>query len=77
MPFSPIWFFFRLLLKQMHSKKSGQVSANVKMNFVLDNKGDYDSNEYAYTTSPLSRIDAWKLPLTSNGSREEKITNRT
>ena len=30
--------------------------------------GDYDSNEYTYTTSKLSEVDAWKLPLISFGT---------
>ena len=38
--------------------------------------GDYDSNEYAYTTSPLSQVDAWKLPLISNGSKEENMPDQ-
>jgi hypothetical protein len=32
--------------------------------------GDYDSNEYPYTTSKLSEIDAWKLPLISTNKKE-------
>ncbi len=28
--------------------------------------GDYDSNEYAYTTSKLSEVDGWKLPIISS-----------
>jgi glucan 1,4-alpha-glucosidase len=30
--------------------------------------GDYDSNEYLYTTSRLSEVDAWKFPIISNGT---------
>jgi hypothetical protein len=30
--------------------------------------GDYDSNEYKYTTSPLSQVDDWKIPLISFGT---------
>jgi hypothetical protein len=30
--------------------------------------GDYDSNEYKYTTSPLSQVDAWAMPLISFGT---------
>ena len=30
--------------------------------------GDYDSNEYPYTTSKLSEVNAWKLPLISFGT---------
>ncbi len=33
--------------------------------------GDYDSNEYLYTTSKLSEVDAWKLPILSFGSRKD------
>jgi glucan 1,4-alpha-glucosidase len=28
--------------------------------------GDYDSNEYPYTTSKLSEVDGWKLPIISS-----------
>ena len=38
--------------------------------------GDYDSNEYPYTTSKLSEVDAWKLPLISNGSRAENTPDQ-
>ena len=31
--------------------------------------GDYDSNEYPYTTSKLSEVDDWKLPIISNEPR--------
>jgi hypothetical protein len=34
---------------------------------------DYDSNEYSYTTSKLSEVDAWKDPAISFGNKE---TNR-
>ncbi len=30
--------------------------------------GDYDSNEYKYTTSPLSQVDDWNIPLISFGT---------
>ncbi len=33
--------------------------------------GDYDSNEYPYTTSKLSEIDTWKIPLMSVGTNAE------
>ncbi len=33
--------------------------------------GDYDSNEYTYTTSKLSEIDTWRIPLMSTGKNEE------
>ena len=32
--------------------------------------GDYDENEYAYTTSRLSEVDAWKPAILSNNPRE-------
>lgn len=32
--------------------------------------GDYDENEYAYTTSKLSDVDDWKIPLISNNPKE-------
>ena len=32
--------------------------------------GDYDENEYAYTTSKLSQVDGWKLPILSNNPKE-------
>ena len=38
--------------------------------------GDYDSNEYPYTTSALSQVDAWKLPLISNGTKEENMPDQ-
>ena len=31
---------------------------------------DYDSNEYSYTTSKLSEVDAWKDPIISYGDNE-------
>ena len=33
--------------------------------------GDFDENEYVYTTSKLSEVDAWKLPMLSVGERSE------
>lgn len=38
--------------------------------------GDYDSNEYTYTKSPLSEIDAWKLPIVSIGNNREYRPDR-
>ena len=35
--------------------------------------GDYDSNEYPYTTSKISEVDAWKLPILSFGTRADNI----
>jgi glucan 1,4-alpha-glucosidase len=38
--------------------------------------GDYDSNEYLYTTSKLSEVDAWKMPMISVGKRSENIPDQ-
>mgnify|MGYP003575468307 CR=1 FL=1 len=38
--------------------------------------GDYDSNEYPYTFSKLSEVDAWKIPMISYGKREENIPDQ-
>ncbi|WP_158826652.1 glycoside hydrolase family 97 protein [Mucilaginibacter lacusdianchii] len=38
--------------------------------------GDYDSNEYLYTTSKLSEADGWKQPLISNGTNQENRPDR-
>lgn len=38
--------------------------------------GDFDSNEYPYTTSAISEVDAWKLPMLSFGKREDNIPNQ-
>lgn len=38
--------------------------------------GDYDSNEYLYTTSKLSEVDAWKFPMISPGKREDNIPDQ-
>lgn len=38
--------------------------------------GDFDSNEYLYTTSKLSEVDAWKAPIISNGSRTDNIPDQ-
>ena len=35
--------------------------------------GDFDSNEYAYTTSKISEVDAWKMPMLSFGKKENNI----
>ena len=35
--------------------------------------GDYDSNEYPYTTSKISEVDAWKLSILSFGTRANNI----
>jgi hypothetical protein len=32
--------------------------------------GDYDENEYAYTTSKLSEVEDWHIPLLSNNPKE-------
>ena len=46
-----------------------------QFNLTADHKtfwipGDYDENEYAYTTSKLSQVDGWKLPILSNNPKE-------
>ncbi|WP_423146635.1 glycoside hydrolase family 97 protein [Rubrolithibacter danxiaensis] len=38
--------------------------------------GDYDSNEYPYTTSKLSQVDAWKLPPISYGNKIDNIPDQ-
>lgn len=38
--------------------------------------GDFDSNEYTYTTSKLSEVGAWKLPILSFGKRENNIPDQ-
>jgi hypothetical protein len=38
--------------------------------------GDFDSNEYPYTTSAISEVDAWKLPMLSFGKREDNIPDQ-
>ena len=38
--------------------------------------GDFDSNEYTYTTSKLSEVDAWKLPMLSFGDRQHNIPDQ-
>ena len=38
--------------------------------------GDFDSNEYLYTTSQLSEVDAWKVPIISNGTVGDNIPDQ-
>jgi hypothetical protein len=38
--------------------------------------GDYDSNEYLYTTSKLSEVDAWKFPILSFGKKEQNMPDQ-
>ncbi len=38
--------------------------------------GDYDSNEYLYTTSKLSEVDAWKFPALSYGDPNKNIPDQ-
>ena len=38
--------------------------------------GDYDSNEYPYTTSALSQVDAWKPTMLSFGVKTENIPDQ-
>jgi len=37
---------------------------------------DFDSNEYKYTSSPLSKVDAWKWPMISSGKIETNIPDQ-
>jgi hypothetical protein len=38
--------------------------------------GDFDSNEYLYTTSKLSEVNAWKFPIISGGSLQQNIPDQ-
>lgn len=38
--------------------------------------GDYDSNEYAYTNSKISEVDAWKMPMLSFGNKNDNIPDQ-
>lgn len=38
--------------------------------------GDYDSNEYHYTTSKLSEVDAWKFPIISMGNKNDNMPDQ-
>ena len=38
--------------------------------------GDFDSNEYLYSTSKLSEVDAWKFPIISGGSLQNNIPDQ-
>ncbi len=38
--------------------------------------GDFDSNEYLYTTSRLSEINAWKFPIISGGTLQQNIPDQ-
>ncbi len=38
--------------------------------------GDYDSQEYTYTTSPLSQVDSWKFWQVSSGGREQNVPDQ-
>ncbi|MEP6712808.1 MAG: glycoside hydrolase family 97 protein [Ferruginibacter sp.] len=38
--------------------------------------GDFDSNEYTYTTSKISEVDAWKLPMLSFGNKADNIPDQ-
>lgn len=37
---------------------------------------DYDSNEYPYTTSKLSEVNAWKFPIISSGTYQTNIPDQ-
>lgn len=38
--------------------------------------GDFDSNEYLYTTSKISEVDAWKVPMLSFGKKTDNIPDQ-
>ena len=38
--------------------------------------GDFDSQEYTYTTSPLSQVDSWKSWQVSSGGREQNVPDQ-
>jgi hypothetical protein len=38
--------------------------------------GDFDSNEYLYTTSKLSEVNAWKFPVISGGTLQQNIPDQ-
>ncbi|MBC7886465.1 MAG: glycoside hydrolase family 97 protein [Ferruginibacter sp.] len=38
--------------------------------------GDFDSNEYLYSTSAISEVDAWKFPMLSFGNKEDNIPDQ-
>lgn len=38
--------------------------------------GDFDSNEYLYTTSKISEVDAWKFPIISGRSFKENVPDQ-
>lgn len=62
--------------KQPNLKNFIISNESTEFNLTGDHKafwipGDYDSNEYPYTTSKISEVDAWKLQLISNGNKSE------
>lgn len=38
---------------------------------------DYDENEYEYTNSPISEVNAWKYPILSSGTYAENIPDQS
>lgn len=38
--------------------------------------GDFDSNEYLYSTSKISEVDAWKFPIISGGTLQQNIPDQ-
>ena len=38
--------------------------------------GDFDSNEYLYTTSKLSEVNSWKFPIISGGTVQQNIPDQ-
>jgi hypothetical protein len=52
-----------------------------EFNVTADHKAfwipaDYDSNEYPYTTSKLSEVNAWKFPIISSGTYQTNIPDQ-
>ncbi|MES2649569.1 MAG: glycoside hydrolase family 97 protein [Bacteroidota bacterium] len=52
-----------------------------EFNLIGDHKsfwipGDFDSNEYLYSTSKLSEVDAWKFPMLSYGNKSDNIPDQ-
>jgi hypothetical protein len=52
-----------------------------EFNLTADHKAfwipaDYDSNEYPYTTSKLSEVNAWKFPIISSGTYQTNIPDQ-
>lgn len=82
---------FRLFDDGLGFRYEFPVQSNLK-HFIIENEltefnltgdhktfwipADYDSNEYSYTTSKLSEVDAWKDPIISYGTNENNRPDR-